>query len=256
MRRARFAIALFLPLAALPAAAAPFVAPPAPARWVTDEAGFLSEPAREALDARLGAYQRQSGHQVLLWIGRTTGGVPIEDFTVRTFEAWKVGRKGMDDGLALFILVDDRKARFEVGYGLEGNVPDLIASRILREIVIPRIQAGDRDGAAAAGMEAAIAAIEGRPFDSAGSGEPLATDFTARAAPRGPPAQPIGLGTKILFAILGIAFLILLITHPSLALYLLFNLLSGGRGGGGGGGDGGFSGGGGRSGGGGATGSW
>ena len=71
--------------------------PPAPTRWVTDTAGLLSDSARQELDAQLESYERQSGHQVLVWISRSTAGVPIEDFAVRAFEAWQVGRRGLDD---------------------------------------------------------------------------------------------------------------------------------------------------------------
>ncbi len=217
--------------------------PAAPTRWVTDTAGFLSEGTRQDLDGRLETYERQTGHHVLVWIGRTAGGVPIEDFAVRAFAAWRVGRNGIDDGLVLFVLADDRQVRVEVGYGLEGQVPDAIASRIIRETIVPRIQAGDRDGAIRAGVDALIAAIEGRAWAS----EPGARGRSS--------ARSIGTGQKILLGLAVLAFLVLFATHPYLALYLLFNVLSGGRGGGGSSG-GGYSGGGGRSGGGGASGSW
>lgn len=226
--------------------------PPAPTRWVTDGSGFLSPGARQDLDERLQAYQRQTGHHVLVWIGGTTNGAPIEDFAVRSFAAWKVGRKGLDDGLVLFVLADDRQVRIEVGYGLEGQVPDAIASRIIREGVVPRILAGDHDGAIRAGVDGLTAAIEGRAWAPEGGAR--------GAAPRGQrsrgPARPIGVGQMILFGIVAVGFLILLVTHPRLALYLLFSVLASGRGGGGSGGGGGYSGGGGRSGGGGASGSW
>lgn len=245
-----------LPLAAAFAltAAAAFAAsvplPPAPQRWVTDAAGFLSDSTRRALDARLEAYERQTGHQVLVWIGRSTGDRPIEDFALAAFKEWKVGRKGLDDGLVIFVLAEDRKIRFEVGYGLEDRVPDVTAIRIIRDVMAPRIQAGDRDGALQTGVEAALSAIEGRPV---GAGP------TAPGRARGPDrvaSRPLSLGQKVVVGILVLAFLLLLVTNPSFALWLLFSILSGGRGGGGGGGGGGFSGGGGRSGGGGATGSW
>ena len=82
-----------------------------------------------------------------MWIGQTTGGMPIEDWAVRAFAAWRVGRKGIDDGVALFVFADDRKVRIEVGYGLEDRVPDAVASRIIGDRSIPRLRAGDRDGA-------------------------------------------------------------------------------------------------------------
>ena len=114
--------------------------PASPTETVTDTAGFLSEPTRRALNTQLETYQRASGHQVLVWVGTTTGPTPLEDWTVRAFQAWRVGRKGLDDGLVLFLFAEDRAARIEVGYGLEAQVPDALASRILRDTVIPRLQ--------------------------------------------------------------------------------------------------------------------
>jgi uncharacterized protein len=223
--------------------------PAAPTRWVTDSAGFLSEGTRQELDGRLETYERQSGHQILVWIGRTTGVVPLEDYTVRAFAAWKVGRKGLDDGLVLFVFSDDRKVRVEVGYGLEGQLPDAIASRIIREAIVPRVQAGDRDGAIRAGIAALIEAIEGQ----AAAPEPAAGPASGRPPPTGG-AGSLGIGQMVLIGLGVLGFLVLFATNPALAVYLLFSVLSGGRGGGGGGG--GYSGGGGRGGGGGASGSW
>ena len=97
-------------LAALVAAAVAATAPlpAAPTRWVTDTAGFMSEPARAALDAKLEGYERATGHQVVVWVGKTIGDADLADWAVRTFAAWKVGRKGLDDGIAMFVLADDR----------------------------------------------------------------------------------------------------------------------------------------------------
>jgi uncharacterized protein len=149
----------------------------------------------------------------------------------------------MDDGLALFIMVADKRLRIEVGYGLEGVVPDALAGRVINEEIVPRLQAGDNDGAVRAGIERLLAIVSGDESVAGGTEEPGAK-----------PSRPLTLTEKILIGIGVLLFLILLITNPSLAIYLLFSILSGGRGGGGGGG--GFSGGGGRSGGGGASGSW
>jgi len=222
--------------------------PPAPDRWATDEAGFLSRQTVEALNARLENYERQTGHQLLVWIGRTLGeNAVIEDWTVRAFEAWKVGRKGLDDGLVLFIFAEDRKIRIEVGYGLEDKVPDIYAYRVIANILAPGIRAGRPDEAVDAAVTALIGYISG---DTGAAGE------EAPRAPRGTSTiKSVFSGIVILILI------ILFITNPSLALWLLINILSGGgrgggRGGWGGGGGGGFSGGGGRSGGGGASGGW
>jgi uncharacterized protein len=222
--------------------------PPSPARWVTDTAGFMSPAAANQLDSRLEAYQRQTGRQLLVWIGTTTGGVPIEDWAVRAFENWKVGRKGIDDGLALFIMVEDRRLRFEVGYGLEGDVADVIAFRIIEEIITPAIRSGRNDEAVTAGMEAIARAI----------GTPLPGSAAAPPLPQREQARPLSIGQLIVFGILGLVLLFILATNPSLAIWLLANILAGGGGHrrGGGFGGGGFRGGGGRSGGGGASGSW
>jgi len=216
--------------------------PPAPTHWVTDTANFLSPETVHTLDARLSNYEQRTGHQVIVFIAPTTGGTPIEDWAVRAFKNWKVGRKGLDDGLALFIMPQDRKLRIEVGYGLEGTVPDAIASRVIREVIVPRIQGGDPNGAVTAGVDALIGVIGGQ----------------SGALPSAKPekqAKPMSLGQLIFFGIIGILLLVFVITNPSLAFFFLATILSGGNRQGGGGG-GGFGGGGGRSGGGGASGSW
>jgi uncharacterized protein len=222
--------------------------PPAPARWVTDEVGFLSPATRTALDARLEAYERKTGHQVIVWIGSTIGGAPLDDWAVRTFAAWGIGRKGHDDGLVLFILADDRKMDIEVGYGLEDRVPDARAKQIISDTLAPALKAGRHDEGVTAAVEQILGAIEGHAVG------PTAAPTTA-PAPHERPAP--SLGQKIAWGIFGLAILVLIITNPRLALLLLFSMMSGRRGGFGGGGyGGGFSGGGGRSGGGGARGSW
>src|SRR6185312_17113863 len=112
--------------------------PPAPTRWVTDRAALLSPATVADLDAQLDQYDRRTGHQLLVYVDRTTGGVPIEDWAVKAFQAWRVGRKGIDDGLVLFIFSDDHRLRIEVGYGLEDKVPDVIAGRIINDGMVPR----------------------------------------------------------------------------------------------------------------------
>lgn len=234
-------------------------APPSPTQFVTDNANFLSASTRSALEARLESYERQTGHQLLVWIGRTTGGTPIEDWAADAFKAWRVGRKGIDDGLVLFVMADDRRIRIEVGYGLEGVVPDIRASQIIRDVMAPRIRAGDRDGAITGAVDALVGLISGE------QGSPRAPGYRQRAPQ--PQAHPLQLA---FCALIALGLLLFLVTHPTVALFLFSTMLSGGGrryggggwgggggGWGGGGGDGGgFSGGGGSSGGGGASGSW
>src|SRR5215471_14968544 len=170
--------------------------PPVPTRWVTDTANFMSPPAASALDSRLQAYEQSTGHQLIVYIGQTTGDAPIEDWAVRAFANWKVGRKGIDDGLVLFIMAADRKLRFEVGYGLEPTVPDAIAARVINQVIVPRIQNGDPDGAVTSGMDAVMTVI-------GGGGLPTAP----RAAQQGRESQPFTLGQLILFGIIGLIVL-------------------------------------------------
>src|SRR5258708_5644791 len=107
-------------------------APPAPARWVTDDAQAMTPAARAALDQKLEAYERATGHQIVVYVARSTAGEPVEDWAARTFAQWKIGRTGLDDGVALFVFTDDHTARIEVGYGLEDVLTDVASSRILR----------------------------------------------------------------------------------------------------------------------------
>ena len=81
---------------------------------------------------------------------------------MKTFAAWKLGRAGIDDGLAVFVLSDDRAIDIEVGYGLEGAVPDAVASHTIHDVMTPRLE--DRDGSVTAGTEALVTAIDVGPW--------------------------------------------------------------------------------------------
>jgi uncharacterized protein len=259
LRRPLFVLALAATLgtasfvSAPPAAAQAKGLPPSPTRWCTDEAGFLSPRTADDLNARLENYERQTGHQLLVWIGRTIGpDQDLEEWAARTFEAWKVGRKGIDDGLVVFILADDRKIKIEVGYGLEDKVPDIYAYRVIANILAPGIRAGRQDEAVESAVTALIGYIGGDE-NAAGGGKLPSAEPRVHSVVKG-----------IFTGIFILVIIILFITNPSLAFWLLLSILGGGRGGRGGGGfggggfggGGGFSGGGGRSGGGGASGGW
>lgn len=230
----------------IPAAAATETAiPSTPTMWVTDTAAFLSARSIRDLNVRLRAYEQTTGHQILVYVAPTTGGVPIEDWAVRAFAQWKVGRKGLDDGLVLFIFPQDRTLRIEVGYGLESKIPDALASRIIRETIAPALQAGQPDRGVTAGVDRILQLAGGEtPGNATVGGDQRDANTTVLA--------PIDI-VAIVLVLLILAFAA--IRSPWLVLYLLANIL-GGRGGGGGTGQGGFSGGGGRSGGGGASGRW
>ena len=224
--------------------------PSQPRHRVTDTVGVLSPPTRVSLERRLEAYQQRSGHQIVVWIGATPQQMTVEEFAARTFEHWGVGRAGQDDGVAVFIFPDTRTIRIEVGYGLEDRVTDLASSRIIREAMAPRLQRGDYDGAVRAAVEGLAAVIDG--------GADALPDL--RGPPGGEPQEvELTPGQIVAYAIIGLILLIVFITNPRLALWLLFSMAHRGGGGGYRGGGGGFGGGGfggGRSGGGGATGGW
>jgi uncharacterized protein len=214
---------------------------------------MLSAGTRAALDRRLEAYQQRTGHQVIVWIGDSIGNETLETWAANTFKAWGIGQKGKDDGVAVFVLARDRRMRIEVGYGLEGQLTDLGAARIIREQMTPLLRQGNPDGALVAAVDGVLGALGGE--EPGAAGEPAVGQ-----------ERPAGRGQLIGLAVMAVFFLFMLITNPRAALWTLFTMGSGGRWGGGGfsgrdggfsgGGGGGFSGGGGRSGGGGASGSW
>jgi uncharacterized protein len=145
-------------------AAAADVAPSFPTRHFDDRAGFVSPAVAARLDARLRDFETRTGHAVYVSIFPKLPSASLEDFTVRTAAAWRVGRKGFDDGAILFTFVADRKLRLEVGYGLEPVIPDAIAHRILDEHVTPGLKAGRPDAAFEEGVAAILAAAESRPL--------------------------------------------------------------------------------------------
>jgi uncharacterized protein len=153
------------------AVAAVEVAPSFPTRHFDDRAGVVSPAVATHLDDSLRAFETRTGHAVYVSIFPKLPSASLEDFTVRTATAWRVGRKGLDDGVILFAFVADRKLRLEVGYGLEAVIPDAIAHRILQDHIAPGLKAGRTDAAFEAGVAAILAAAEGRPLPTA-SAEP------------------------------------------------------------------------------------
>src|SRR5262249_34559101 len=136
--------------------------PAAPTRYVTDRAGVLPPDRAEALNARLERYEQETSNQFIVWIDRRIPeGFYLEDFVVRAFKKWGVGQKGKNNAVALFVFVDDRKMRIEVGYGLEGALPDVTAHRIQEEQILPRFRVGDYAGGIEAGAEGIMAATKG-----------------------------------------------------------------------------------------------
>jgi uncharacterized protein len=137
--------------------------PPLASR-VTDLASILSPAARERLDATLRGLEDRTGAQVAVLTIPSLDGESLEAYSVRVAQAWKLGRKGVDDGVLFLIAKSDRKMRFEVGYGLEPKLTDALTREILDDRVRPRFRAGDFDGGIEAGVAAVAAAIEGAPL--------------------------------------------------------------------------------------------
>lgn len=147
----------------LAAAIAQVAVPPLEAR-VTDQTGTLTSEQRAALEQRLAAFEAQKGSQIAVLIVATTAPETIEQYGIRVADAWKLGRKGVDDGAILLVAKDDRALRLEVGYGLEGVLPDAVAKRIVDEIIVPRFRESDFAGGIDAGVRQVIKVIEGEPL--------------------------------------------------------------------------------------------
>jgi uncharacterized protein len=144
---------------ALPCAAADFKVPPTPDHYVTDSAGALSDATRTKIESELAAYEKSTGHQIIVWIGNSTGDVPLETWTGEAGHQWKIGRHGHDDGAILFLFMQDHKIRIEVGYGLESSLTDASSYRIIQDVIRPRMRAGDVDGAVSSGVSAILTTI-------------------------------------------------------------------------------------------------
>ena len=235
--------------------------PEKPARYVTDRADVLGPGGAEALNEKLAQFERDTSDQILVWIDRRVPeAFTLEDFTVRAAQKWGAGQKETDNAALLFVFTEDRKVRIEVGYGLEGAIPDVTAKRIIENEIVPRFRSGDYPGGVDAGAVALMAAARG---------EYKGTGRTRAEQQRRAPSLGACLPWAIFFGIFFVLPWILRVrrgfrTHTGRGWRSGggFPVIFGGGGGGGGwtsgggGSFGGFSGGGGSFGGGGASGSW
>ncbi len=169
-----FLAALLTFAALLGAARAEVPVPPLKAR-VTDLTGTLNETQRGELEARIAAFEKRRGSQIAVLVLPTTKPEEIEQYSIRVAEAWKIGRKKVDDGLILVVAKDDRRLRIEVGYGLEGRIPDSMAKRVIDERITPRFRDGDYYGGIRDGVDQLIRLAEGEklppPQAAAGRGQ-------------------------------------------------------------------------------------
>lgn len=120
---------------------------------VVDTAGLLQPGQVSDLDRRLMQFEQAHGSQIAVLIVPTTAPEAIEQYSIRVFDAWKLGRKKYDDGILILVAVKDRMLRIDTGYGLEGAIPDAIAKRIVAEVIAPKFRAGDPYGGLVAGVE-------------------------------------------------------------------------------------------------------
>lgn len=234
-------------VAALLAAAAQDV--PTLTRRVNDLAGVMAGDDLNALDQRLAELEQSDGTQVVLLTIATTDGRAIEEYALAVGRANGIGQKGTNSGILIVMAVQDRKCRIEVGYGLEGRVPDTTAALIIQREMVPRFRKGDYSGGARAGTEAIVRAVRG--------------EYKAPPAAARPPRSKSGFGMTVLVVV---AIIAVILRGPRRRRYGGWGYFGGvystgwggGRSGSGGGGyrSSGFSGGGGSFGGGGASGSW
>jgi uncharacterized protein len=145
------------------AAAADVAVPPLSGR-VVDQTGTLSSGDIAALTQTLRDFEARKGSQIAVLIVPTTAPEAIEQYSIRVAEAWKIGRKKIDDGAILLIAKDDRKLRIEVGYGLEGALTDVTSRRIIDEIITPKFKNGDFAGGISAGVDQIIRVVDGEPL--------------------------------------------------------------------------------------------
>lgn len=144
-------------------AVADVAVPPLTGR-VVDRTGTLTSDQIATLDGTLQAFEQRKGSQIAVLIVPTTEPETIEQFSIRVAEAWKIGRKKVDDGAILVVAKDDRRLRIEVGYGLEGALTDVTSKRIIDEIITPKFRQGDFAGGISAGIDRMIRVIAGEPL--------------------------------------------------------------------------------------------
>ncbi|MBI3902875.1 MAG: YgcG family protein [Nitrosomonadales bacterium] len=264
------------------------VAVPPLTHRVTDLTATLDAQQAQTLESQLAAFEKNKGTQLAVLIVPTTQPESIEQYGIRVVEAWKLGRKGVDDGALLLVAKDDHALRIEVGYGLEGVLNDATAHRIVDEVIAPRFKRGDFYGGIASGLSTVMQVVNGEslppPKRAAASGSYNNIEgllFVAFGAVvmvggmlrallgRFPAALLMGGGLGVLAWLTVAPLLVALLVGVMAFVFVLLGGsagrgftgyggggFGGGYGGGGFGGGGGFSGGGGGFGGGGASGRW
>jgi uncharacterized protein len=189
---------------------------------VVDNAEILKPDTRKRLADELRQHEQRTTNQVAVLTVPTLQGESVEEYAVRVFEHWKLGKKGKDNGVLVVVAPQDRRMRIEVGYGLEGVLPDATAARIIRNVMTPRFKDGDYDGGIAQGVDAIVAQLEGKEAPAAA--EPAASrgdEFIK--APDMPLHEKILMGAFI-FGIIGL-FTVVGIVTPGMGWFLYLFLI-------------------------------
>lgn len=163
----------------LPAIVYGYYNPGTPSGFVNDFAGVLSAPDKQALETKLGDFEKSSSNEITVVTIPSLDGDSVENFSVKLFEDWKIGKEGRDNGILFLIARDDRKMRIEVGYGLEGALPDSIAFSIIDGIAKPAFRQNDYAGGISQSVDAIMSATKGeyQPISSGSKGKISANDI-------------------------------------------------------------------------------
>lgn len=215
---------------------------------VIDEVGLLNANTKRQLAGALFNLHKEQGVQLQIYITKSLQGEQIESAAIKIFDKWKLGDEKSDKGLLFLVAPNEKRLRIEVGQGLEGDIPDVIAKRIIADIVRPYFQRNEFN----LGIVQGVAALQ-TYLGNADAKDTKLDPNQVQEAQGAEKAHKKSGGVWVILIAIGI-WLIIFMLNPSLALYLLFAAMSGGRGGSGGGGS--WSGGGGKSSGGGASGGW
>ncbi len=219
---------------------------PRPANsWVADYAGVLDSQSYQKMTGVIQELEQKTGAEIAVVTVKTLGNESIDDFSVRLFQKWGIGKKGKDNGVLLVAAIEDKKTKIEVGYGLEGILPDGLCGEILDRYVVPAFKKGEFGEGLTMGA-IALASVIAKDASVELTGGMIAVSQPVKRS-------PLSMFLRFIFFII---MIFVFIRHPFL-FFLFLGMASGGRGGGGGGFSGGFGGfGGGLSGGGGAGRSW
>lgn len=143
---------------------------------VVDTTGTLDAASKQQLEQQALALQQRKGAQLQVLMVPSTAPETIEQYAVRAFESFKLGRKGVDDGVLLVVAKDDRKVRIEVGYGLEGAIPDITAGRVIQEYMVPKFRQGDYAGGIIEATAQLVKLVDGEPLPEPEASHPTGPD--------------------------------------------------------------------------------